>query len=202
MSAVTAPASVDPWSADGLALRHPWPVWVAVGIGSSYALVWLSLGRPSLHVTRWVLPIGLVVGVVWALVGPNNRRGQRFALSAGFALLVLCSYGLVAGVGELLLGTDRAGRLVVGVLVDVAAVAFFGGAMLVTAKVRAPGRRLPDPILAQLGRPAASRRKPRKVTVRCRDGSQHDIVVVEGGFVAGWHSPVRPDDVVEVVKGG
>jgi len=198
---VPAPLSVDPWSADGLVLRHPWPIWVAVGIGSVYALGWLSLGRPNLHLTRWVLPIGLVVGVVWALVSPNNRRDQRFALSVGVALLMLCSSGLVAGVGELLLGTDRAGTVTVGVLVDLAALALFGGAMLLTARMRAPGRRLPEPVLARLGRPAASRRKPRKVTVRCRDGSQHDIVVVEGGFVAGWHCPVRPDDVVEVVKG-
>jgi len=198
---VKAPASVDPWNADGLAPRHLWPIWVAVAIGSAYALIWLSVGRPNHQLTLWVFPIGLVVGLVWARNGPNDRRRERFWLSVFVAILVVCSSGLVAGVGTLLLGTERAVAVAVDVLIDVAVLTMVGGVMWLEARTRVPGRRLPDPILAQLGRPAASRWKPRRVTVRCRDGSHHDIVVVEGGFVGGWHIPVRPDDVVEVIKG-
>jgi hypothetical protein len=197
----------DPWSTEGLPLQSAWPVWTGLAIGLLTALAWLATGR--LH--HW--PIGWIgvaafapAAVALARARPDRWREQtrlwvyRDVMLPWLFVGVIAWFSGVVGVGiEALLtrphhlsadiGAIAAGSL--GLLL-------FGGCAYISVSSQRPARRLPDALLARIGRPYPAPQHPRKVTAIASDGSRHEITILRGGFVARWPTTMDPADVVDV----
>jgi len=189
-------ATDDPWAVDSAAIQFVWPLWAAIAGGSSYALIWLLVGQPALHLHAWFLPIGLVAGVVAALLGPPRQRWTRVLTGISSGWLAGLSASIVATVGLWLTG-DTPNLAVRAVVANLTVMAFVGGVSLLILRTYRPHRRLADEVLAQIPSPAATWRRPRKTTVRCRDGTTHSVVILEGGYLA-LFSRVQAVDVTAI----
>jgi hypothetical protein len=187
----------DEWSADAVVFHHLWPLWAAAAGGAGYALVWMLIGRPHVHLRGWFLPVGVVMGVVAAIAGPPARRWPRVLMGISVGWLASASATVVAAIGLRVAG--NVDTLAIGALVsNLLIIAVIAGGTMLRVVIYQADRRLSDSLLAQIPSPAATRRKPRKVTVRSRDGTTHTVTVIQGGFLA-LRSPIRAADVVAIV---
>lgn len=179
----------DPWSTDAGVHARTWHFFAAFGVGAAYALTWLALGQPKVHLSQFILPASLVVGGIVALTGPSARRLVRAApwFMAGFVALAASRLVTIAGLvitGDQTLGSN-AGQVAIfgfGLL-------FFGGGWLNIARLTTPSRRLDQTLLDQIPPPAATRRQPRTVMVNTNDGRSVEVTLMQGGYL------VRPRHV-------
>ena len=189
----------DPWSSAGVV---PWyqgrAVAVGVVIGGFYGGFWLAVGRPPLHLSQWFLAVGLVGGAIAAALGPPWRRYARLMLGASGGFAAQASFWVVASAAVLWGGSSGShAQARWAFALSVAWLALMVAASVLSERGHRLERRLPDELLARIPGPPATRMKPRKIVVRCRDGSNHSVTVMTGGFLA-FRSGIAASDAVDL----